>query len=169
MSENEQTHTRFYETKAKEIMISLKSHFDFIDETTEMTTLLTHLKNTDHAWVMDSRDPLRLLGIITQSDILAFLSPPFSSDQSFEKPDSRSMQYGENITANDIMSKKPVTVSQDETIREILVKMKEQKIKHLPVITDHGHLIGEVSLFEIIKEYIQLFNQTLQGETLRKP
>ena len=109
---------------------------------------------------MDNTDPSLLVGIITTTDLLAFFSPPFSSDESFEKPDLRSMQYGETITVENIMSKKPVTVTPRETIREVLVIMKEQKIKHLPILDDSNHLIGEVSLSEIIQEYTKYLNQS---------
>jgi len=168
MSEKQQLSINFYDIKIKNIMIPLKKDSSYIDETSDISSVLTRLKNKDHVWVMDSKDPLYLLGIITQSDMIAFLSPPFSSNESFEKPDSRSTQYGETITAENIMSKKPVTASPRETIREVLVIMKEQKIKHLPILDDSNHLIGEVSLSEIIQEYTKYLNQSSKkiiGET----
>jgi CBS domain-containing protein len=81
------------------------------------------------------------------------LSPPLTSLQSFDKPDSRSLQYGEVPRVEEIMSKKPVTTSPDETIRDVLLKMKEQKIKQLPVVDENEQLISEVSLSRLIQEY----------------
>ncbi len=167
MSEIENDPIKFYEIHIKDIMIPLKRNTSNIDETTDMTTVLAAMKDKDHVWVMDSTDPSYLLGIITQSDTIAFFSPPFSSEASYEKPDSRSLQYGQDIIAGEIMSKKPMTGSPEETVRDILMKMKEQKIKHLPIVDDHGQLVGEVSLVEIIQAYTKLFNPLSQKEKLR--
>jgi CBS domain-containing protein len=115
-------------------------------------SLLTH---TDHVWIMDCTEPSQLLGVITQSDTIALLSPPLTSLESFDKPESRSLQFGEHLLAEEIMSKKPVTTSPDETIRDVLLKMKEQKIKQLPVVDENRRLIGEVSLSRFIQEYLK--------------
>ena len=167
MSETKHPPIKFYEIKVKDVMIPLKRNISIIDETTDMTTVLATMKDKDHVWVMDSADPSYLRGIITQSDTIAFFSPPFSSDDSFEHPDTRSMQYGENILAKEIMSQKPVTISPEETLGDVLLKMKEHKMKHLPVIDDSNHLIGEVSLLEIIREYTKLFDSSVQKEKVR--
>ena len=60
------------------------------------------------------------------------------------------------------MSKKPVTASPDETIRDVLVKMKEQKIKQLPVVDENDQFIGEISLNHLIKEYSKHMIQNLK-------
>jgi CBS domain-containing protein len=64
------------------------------------------------------------------------------------------------------MSKKPVITSPDETIRDIIVKMKEQKIKQLPVVDNYGQLIGEISLSGIIQICTKFFNETKQKEKI---
>jgi CBS-domain-containing membrane protein len=159
MCGKEKSPTNFYDIKVKDIMVSTISEIPRVNETAEMTQVLSSMKNKDHVWVMDSAEPTHLLGVITQSDTFAFFSPPLTSSLSFENPDPRSIQYGVTITAEEIMSKKPVTASLNETMREILVKMKEQKIKHLPVVDDHDQLIGELSLTDIIQIYSKHFNQ----------
>jgi CBS domain-containing protein len=111
---------------------------------------------------MDSTEPTQLIGVITQSDTIAFFSPPLTSAQSFESPDSRSLQFGVMLTAEEIMSKKPVTTSPDETIRDIIVKMKEQKIKQLPVVDENDQFIGEICLNHLIKEYSKHMVQNLK-------
>jgi predicted transcriptional regulator len=156
----------FYETKVKDIMLTTKSEIPRIEENAEVARALSSLNNRDHVWVMDSKEPTQLVGVITQSDTIAFFSPPLTSPQSFDSPDPRSLQFGMILTAEEIMSKKPVTASPEETIRDILVKMKEQKIKHLPVVDDYGQLIGEVSLNRIIQEYSKHFTTTNQKEKI---
>jgi predicted transcriptional regulator len=121
----------FYELKVKDVMLTPKSALPCVDEKTDVATVLSLLMDKDHVWVMDCTEPSQLIGVITQSDTIVLLSPPLTSLESLDKPDSRSLQFGERLLAEEIMSKKPVTASPDETIREVLMKMKEQKIKHL--------------------------------------
>jgi len=143
----------FYELKIKDIMLT-KSDLHCVDEKTDIDTVLSLLIHTDHVWVMDSSEPTQLLGVITESDTIVLLSPPLTSLQTFDKPDSRSLQFGEAPSVEEIMSKKPVTASPDETIRDVVMKMKEQKIKHLPVVDESQQLIGEITLSRLIQEYV---------------
>jgi predicted transcriptional regulator len=166
MEEKEKTMINFYQTKVKDIMLTTKSEIPRTEETTEVSQVLSLLKTHDHIWVTDSNEPTQLLGIITRSDTIAFFSPPLPSLQSFDSPDSRSLQFGIDLTAEEIMSKKPVTASPDETIRDLLVKMKEQKVKYLPVVDDYDQFIGEVSLNNIIQEYSRLFLEIQQKKRI---
>jgi CBS domain-containing protein len=162
MCEKEKFMSKFYETKVKDIMLNTKSEILRVEETAEVADVLTILLNKDHVWVMDSTEPTQLIGVITQSDTIAFFSPPLTSAQSFDSPDARSLQFGIMLTAEEIMSKKPVTASPDETIRDIIVKMKEQKIKQLPVVDENDQFIGEICLNHLIKEYSKHMVQNLK-------
>jgi predicted transcriptional regulator len=153
MNEKRKSLNDFYEIKVKDIMQTTKSEIPRIEENAEVSRVLSSLNTRDHVWVMDSKEPSQLVGVITQSDTIALFSPPLTISQSFDSPDPRSLQFGVILTAGEIMSKKPVTASPDEKIKEILVKMKEQKIKHLPVVDEYGLLIGEISLNRLIQEY----------------
>jgi len=153
MSETRKSLHEFYEMKVKDLMQTTKSELPYINEKADVTTVLSLLNTTDHVWVMDSKEPAQLIGVITESDTIVLFSPPLTSLQPFDKPDSRSLQFGEVLLAEEIMSKKPVMVLPDETIRDVLLKMKEQKIKHLPVVDEDLRLIGEISLHSLIQEY----------------
>jgi CBS domain-containing protein len=153
MCEQKKSLHEFYELKVKDIMLTPKSELPCVNEKVDVATVLSLLTNKDHVWVVDSTEPSQLLGVITESDTLILLSPPRTSLQTFDKPDSRSLQFGDVPRVEEIMSKKPVTVTPDETIREVLLKMKEQKIKHLPVVDDTQQFIGEISLSRLIQEY----------------
>lgn len=167
MCENQKPTTEFYETNVIDLMRKVKAEIPRIEETADVARVLSILETNDHVWVMDSSEPTQLIGVITASDTIAFFSPPLTSALSFESPDSRSLQFGIQLTAEEIMSKKPVTVSPEETLRDIVLKMKEQKIKHLPVVDDYDSLIGEVSLHLIIKEYLKHFSQVDQKEKIK--
>jgi acetoin utilization protein AcuB len=48
-----------------------------------------------------------------------------------------------NVT--DIMTANPVTIRLDKPLREALELMEEHGIKHLPVVSSDGHVVGVVS------------------------
>jgi predicted transcriptional regulator len=164
MCEQKKSLHDFYELKVKDIMQAPKSKLACVDEKANVATVFSLLMHTDHVWVIDSTEPTQLLGVITESDTIVLLSPPLTSLQTFDKPDSRSLQYGEVHRAEEIMSKKPVTASPDETIRNVLMKMKEQKIKQLPVVDDTQQFIGEISLSHLLKEYLKHFTDFVQDK-----
>jgi CBS domain-containing protein len=155
MCEQKKSLHEFYELKVKDIMLTSKSELPSVDEKTDVFTMLSILNTKDHVWVMDSTEPAQLLGVITESDTIVLFSPPLTSLESFDKPDSRSLQFGECLLVDEIMSKKPVTIFPDETIKDVLRKMKEQKIKQLPVVDENQRLIGEVSLRILIQEFLK--------------
>ena len=165
MCEKKNSLHEFYELKVKDIMLTPKSDLPCVTEKADIVAVLSLLIEKDHVWVMDSTDPVQLLGVITESDTLVLLSPPLTSLQIFDKPDSRSLQFGESLLAEEITSKKPITTSPDETIRDVVMKMKEQKIKHLPVVDESQQLIGEITLSRLIQEYVNQHIDFVKDET----
>jgi len=164
MCEQKKSLHEFYELKVKDIMLTSKSELPSVDEKTDVFTMLSILNTKDHVWVLDSTEPAQFLGVITESDTIVLFSPPLTSLESFEKPDPRSLQFGECLLADEIMSKKPVTTAPEETIKDVLRKMKEQKIKQLPVVDENQRLIGEVSLRILIQEFLKQHVDFIQKE-----
>ena len=60
------------------------------------------------------------------------------------------MRY-ENLTAADLMTTNPVTVSERDTIEHAEGQMHRLDIRHLPVVDDRGHLRGILSDRDIYK------------------
>jgi len=159
MSEKKTTLNDFYETKIKDIRYTPIEKLSCIDEKSDVTAVFSLISTKDHVWVMSNKDPKHVAGIITESDTIVLFSPLSEMLPSFDKPDSRSLQFGDMVTTEELMSKKPVTASPDNNIRDVLLKMKEQKIKQLPVVDENTHLIGEISLSHLIQEYSKHFSQ----------
>jgi len=143
----------FYKTKVKDVMKTVTSHLPCIEENSDVSSVLSLLKTEDHVWVMSKTDPHQVTGIITESDTIVLFSPPVVSLQSFDKPDSRSLQFGGSLTAEAIMSKNPVDTTPEETIKEVLQKMKQHHVKQVPVVDQHGLLQGEISLHDMIHHF----------------
>lgn len=45
----------------------------------------------------------------------------------------------------DIMTEKPVTILADKSLRSALQLMEDNQVKHLPVLSQQGHLVGILS------------------------
>ena len=81
----------------------------------------------------------KVLGVITEGDILAVLTE------------------GKNLeafTAEDIMSKDPITVDVGATLAEVMKLLNEEGILRVPV-TDQGNLVGIISREDIIRAAIE--------------
>jgi CBS-domain-containing membrane protein len=152
MSESKKSLHDFYEMKMRDVMQTSKK-VPFIQEDAPLDQVLPLLKDHGYVWVGSADAPKHIIGVITESDMIALLSPPLTTLQPFDHPDARSLQFGVPLTAEEIMSKKPVTASPDETVRVVIVKMKQFRVKQLPVVDPEGTLFGDITLHEFIERY----------------
>ena len=152
MSEIKKSLHDFYEIKMKDIMHATTG-VPFIHQDASLDHVLSPLKDHGYVWVVSKSGPHRILGVITESDMIALLSPPITSLQTFDAPDTRSLQFGVPLTAEEIMAKKPVAASPEESVREVIVKMKQFHVKQLPVVDHEGMLLGDITLHQFIERY----------------
>jgi CBS domain-containing protein len=82
-------------------------------------------------------DAGRMVGIITERDILRA-----SADRSATL---------EQMRVADRMSRNPVTCNPDDSVQDAMGVMTERRIRHLPIVNDHGKLIGMVSIGDLVK------------------
>lgn len=78
-------------------------------------------------------------GIFTERDLIDRVVAP-SRD-----PDA--------VTLKEVMSKHPVTISPEQTVRQALAEMKDNDLRHLPVMRA-GSLVGVVSMRDFIGDEI---------------
>jgi len=153
MSKKNKFITELYEFRVKDLMKTTSSGIPFVEKNADLKCIFSILSKNNHAWVVENKENLRIIGIITEHDTLMLFSPPYTPLQSFDKPNIQSFQFGLSSTAEDIMSKKPVTTSLEEKIMDVIWKMKQHKIKQLPVVDENDKLLGEISLRHFIDMY----------------
>lgn len=153
MSEKHSVITELYEVKVKDLLEPINAKISFVEKTDAIEQVFLLLGKKNHVWVVDDSITLHVLGVITESDTLQLFAPPYTPLQSFDKPTLQSFQYGLATTAEEIMSKRPITADPNERIIDVIVKMKQHKIKQLPVVDENERLIGEVSLSRLIQEF----------------
>jgi CBS domain-containing protein len=153
MSEKRSVIAELYELKVKDLLEPIDAKLAYVEQTDAVEQVFLLLGKKNHVWVVDDSIALHVLGVITESDTLQLFAPPYTPLQSFDKPTLQSFQYGLAMTAEEIMSKRPVTIDPNEKIIEVIAKMKQHKIKQLPVVDENERLIGEISLSGLIQEY----------------
>jgi len=85
--------------------------------------------------VVDDED--KLVGIVTERD-LVYLVATGKTGISNEYP------------VWQIMTENPITVRPEETISDAITKMKDIKVRHLPVVDENGKPIGVISMRDVI-------------------
>ena len=78
-----------------------------------------------------------LAGIVSERDIVAALAR--RGCEALDRP------------AGEIMTRNVVTCRPDDHIHDIMARMTEWRIRHLPVLDDNGQLAGIVSIGDIVK------------------
>jgi CBS domain-containing protein len=57
------------------------------------------------------------------------------------------------VTAASIMTRAPITITPDEPVTSAARLMYSCKVKSLPVVTEHGHLVGIISRADVLSVY----------------
>ena len=153
MSDKHSVITELYEFKVKDLLELIDAKISYVEKTDSIEQVFLLLGKKNHVWVVDDSIALHVLGVITESDTLQLFAPPYTPLQSFDKPTLQSFQYGLTTTAEEIMSKRPIIADLNEKIIDVIAKMKQHKIKQLPVVEENERLIGEVTLSRLIQEY----------------
>lgn len=100
-----------------------------------------------------------LIGIVTRSDI-----------RRAEPSEATTLNVWEmnyllaELKLTDIMTKKPITIHAEDTIKTAAIRLHENKIGALPVVDDKNRLVGIITESDIFRVLINWFNQET-GET----
>ena len=89
----------------------------------------------------------KLLGFVTDDDVIHGVV----------------MDQWRNTSVEEIMTKKPFVIEEDESIGAILSLFREEGISHVPIVRD-GKLVGIVSIFDIISNIFQPKQSQKRGE-----
>ena len=97
------------------------------------------LKEYNLGAVVVSPDGREVSGIVTERDIV------------------RRLLEGTDFLAglvSAIMTSEVLTCTAQDSVRSLMTTMTEQRIRHLPVVDDHGRLTGIVSIGDAVKSHI---------------
>ena len=126
-----------------------------VEENDDISLILNILGARNHVWVVNNKNEKKIIGVITEHDVLTTLAPKAFDPYVFGKPDIRSLQHETVKTAKDIMSKDVITCDQDDKIIDVLKLMKKYQLRRIPVVKNK-QLIGEITLNQLIRRYYEI-------------
>ena len=90
--------------------------------------------------IVVTTDKGKVAGILSERDIVRHLGKDWSALAG--KP------------VSEVMTKDVVTMSRRATVAEVMERMTERRIRHLPIV-DNGELVGIVSIGDVVKRKIE--------------
>jgi CBS domain-containing protein len=97
--------------------------------------------------VLDPDD--RLIGVVSESDLLAAGTRPRRLLRWWSR------DRGRRGTVGAVMSRSPVVIGPDATLAEAARRMADRGVKRLPVVDEHGALVGVVSRSDLVKVFLR--------------
>lgn len=113
--------------------------------------LVSSLKTHQVGALVVSDDGKRILGIVSERDVVRALSG------NLEKLDT--------FSVSDLMTSQVHTCNLESTVEELMKIMTERRIRHVPVVDERDELLSIVSIGDVVKHYvseIELDRQALQ-------
>jgi CBS domain-containing protein len=149
----------FYKIKVKEIMIPTHDT-PFMEEKASWTEFLTKLSLRAHAWVVNNAEEMKVVGIVTEHDMLRSIIPPgHRKERMFGV--TRAETLHEETLIQDIMTHNPVVCSPEETVADVLKKFSSFNIRRLAVADENRRLLGEVTIQLLVKNLRYKFANTV--------
>ena len=148
----------FYNTKVKEIMIPQRD-IPFMEENAGWVEFLDRLSVRAHAWVVNNKEEMKVVGIVTEHDILRNIIPPTHRKIRMFGIHRVDMLHKETVV-QDIMTHNPVICSPEETVTDVLKKFSTFNIRRLAVVDEKKRLLGEITIQLLVKDLRYRFRNT---------
>ena len=150
----------FHEIPAKDVMDKRVWDLPLIEKDASIDSVLSILTVDDHVWVVESKESRKLVGIITEHDILNIFSPTKKVSY-FGLVDKKSLHFETFEKAEHIMSSNPVKCSPDEKVEDALNKMVFHRIRRIPVV-ETDEIIGEITLHHLIGKFYTFIKTSIK-------
>jgi CBS domain-containing protein len=99
-------------------------------------------------------DDNKVVGVVSEADLLTKEALEYSTHGvAGGILHGRERAKAAAITAEDLMTRPPVTIGPDETVSRAARLMYSRKVKRLPVVDDRGRLVGIVSRADVLSVF----------------
>lgn len=135
-----------------------KTGYAVLSEDASIDEVLEVLIDYGHIWITEHPGSSKVLGIIARKDFVdMFLPPQLSRKSTPGRADSKILYYDGVLTkASDMMTRNIIRVETGTEVLEVLRLMSSHFVRQLP-ITRHEELVGEVSVRDLILNYLELY------------
>ena len=148
-----------YKIEVREMMIQVRDT-PFMEENATWAEFLTKLSLRAHAWVVNNTEEMKVVGVVTEHDILRTIIPPGEKKQRMFGINRAEILHKESVV-QDIMTYHPVVCSPEETVADVLRKFSSFNIRRLAVVDENQRLLGEVTIQLLVKNLRYKFLNTL--------
>jgi CBS domain-containing protein len=148
-----------YKTKVKEIMIP-GDKTPFMEENASWAEFLSKLSLRAHAWVVNNTEEMKVVGVVTEHDMLRSIIPPGQRKEKMFGVPRAEILHKESVI-QDIMTHNPVVCSPEETVADVLKKFSSFGIRRLAVVDENKRLLGEVTIQLLVKNLRYKFTNTV--------
>ncbi|MCU0799439.1 MAG: CBS domain-containing protein [Candidatus Thermoplasmatota archaeon] len=163
---------QFHQLEVSSIMMADIWDMCYVTPDASIEEVFTLLSTRKHVWVVHGKKSMKLLGLITERDLVDVIAPRKIDPYNFSwSPSSlRSLIFGGIEKAGDIMTTDLVKVTPTDTMGDALLKMKKHHLKRVPVV-DKGRLVGEVTIKSIIIRFkkVMRWNTIIKENVSRSP
>jgi predicted transcriptional regulator len=144
----------FYELRIRDAMDKRAWDLPILEEDIELLDVFAVLCTSDHVWIVENKENNRVVGVITEHDILNALRP-VKKHSFFGAPSRKGMGVSIFETADQIMSHDPVTCLESDKIEDVLHKMETHSVRRCAVVESKSNhkIMGEVTLHQLIRKY----------------
>ena len=150
---------KFYETKIKEIMEKRPWDIPILKQDAEIKDVIASLRDKHHVWIVDGEVSERLVGVITEKDILGIFAHPEVFGYKPSPKAIPSLYHGTAGNAESVMTKKVITCNLDATVKDVVTTMTKYDVRRLPVIDENEKVLGEITLMELINMFMRIAYQ----------
>ena len=109
----------FYKTKIKEIMLPGRDT-PFMEENASWAEFLNKLSLRAHAWVVNNIEEMKVVGVITEHDMLRTIIPPGQKKERMFGTHRAEIFCLKESVVQDIMTHNPVVCSPEEKVRGLV-------------------------------------------------
>lgn len=152
MAKDKRLVPEFYDLSVKQLMDKRVWDLPIVDKKEDIHSILNILGARNHIWIVNDKENMELVGVITEHDVLSILAPKEFPSYLIGMPDIKSIQHGTAKTAEDIMHHRVMVCRVDDKIVDVLDKMTIHKLRRLPVV-EGKKIIGEITLHQLITKY----------------
>lgn len=149
-----------YKLKVKDIMIPGQGT-PFLEEGVSWAEILNKLSLRAHAWVVNNVEQMKVVGVVTEHDIMRSMIPPGQKKAKIfgtARPETFCIK---ECVVQDIMTHNPVVCSPEDTVVDVFKKFSSFDIRRLAVVDENKRLLGEITIQLLVRNLRNKFLNTL--------